>query len=143
MKLASIDRLFPSLVSRILVAAVLGSGLIAAAGCPASSGKPVVQQPPTGGDPLLTADGKHFAASRTYQGECMPAGSRGGCYSITLEPDGTYRHVLLDAAVTGKYAIAVDEVSLTPDGDMPPQTMTLSADRSRLGDFAYQPPSAD
>lgn len=134
---------FDRILSRVLVAAVLGTGLIAAAGCPSSAAKPVVQQPPTGGDPLFTADGKHFAASRTYQGECMPAGSRGGCYSITLEPDGSYRHVLLDAAVSGTYAIAGDDVSLTPDGDMPPQTMTLSADRSRLGDFAYQAPSAD
>ena len=138
MKLASIDRLFPSLVSRILVAAVLGSGLIAAAGCPVSSGKPVVQQPPTGGDPLLTADGKHFAASRTYQGECMPAGSRGGCYSVTLDPDGTYRHMLLDAAMRGTYVIDGDQVTLTPDGDTDVQTMTLSADRLRLGDFVYE-----
>lgn len=87
---------------------------------------------------MLTADGKHFAASRTYQGECMPAQSRGGCYSITLEPDGSYRQMLLDAAVTGTYVIEGDQVSLTPGGDMPPATMTLSADRTKLDDYQYQ-----
>jgi hypothetical protein len=105
--------------------------------CPAGSPKP----PPTPtqpSDPLLTADGQHFAASRTYQGECMPAQSRGGCYSFTFAPDGTYRQMLLDAAVTGTYVIAGDSVSLTPDGDMPPATMTLSSDRTKLDDYTYQ-----
>ena len=99
-------------------------------------------QTPPAGDPLLTADGHHFAASRTYQGECMPAGSRGGCYSVTLEPDGTFRHWLLDAAVTGTYSIDGDQVALTPNGGAEPSTMTLSADRTKLDDFVYQPASA-
>ena len=132
MNLLSIDRV----VSRLVLAAALGAGIVGAAGCPGPSGKPAVEQP--GGDPLLTADGKHFAASRTYQGECMPAGSRGGCYTITLHPDGTYSHMLLDAAMSGTYVIDGDQVTLTPDNDTDVQTMTLSPDRLRLGDYAYQ-----
>ena len=98
---------------------------------------PAVQPPAS--DPLLTTDGQHFAATRTYQGECAPAGGRGGCYTITLEPDGSYRHVLLDAAVTGTYVITGAAVHLTPSGDMPPATMTLSADRTHLDEFVLQP----
>ena len=96
---------------------------------------------PPAPDPMLTADGQHFAVSRTYQGECAPAGSRGGCYSVSLEPDGSYRHMLLDAPISGTYAIAGDKVNFTPAGAAPPSTMTLSADRTRLDDYVYQPPT--
>ena len=125
----------------MLFALAVSSSLLA--GCPArpATPPPTTQEPPAG-DPTVTADGKHFAASRTYQGECMPAGSRGGCYSVTLEPDGQYRHVLLDAAITGSYEIAGDQVTLTPSGDAQPHTMTLSPDRLRLDDFVYQPATA-
>lgn len=128
------------LSSSLLALAVSSLALLTA--CPARSTTP--EPPPTqpGGDPLLTADGRHFAASRTYQGECMPAQSRGGCYSFTFAPDGTYRQMLLDAAVTGTYVISGDQVALTPDGDMPPATMTLSPDRTKLDDYAYQAPTA-
>lgn len=125
---------------RLLVPAALAVATLASAGCPSRAvtpaPPPVVQQP-TDGD--LTADGKHFAVSRVYKGECMPAGSRGGCYSITLEPDGHYRNWLLDAAISGTYEIAGAEVRFTPEGDAPPSTMTLSGDRSKLDDYTYEP----
>ena len=129
---------FTSLVSRSLLVAGLAVSSFAACG---SLKAPATSEPqPLAHDPLVDTSG-HFVASRTYQGECMPAGSRGGCYSITLEPDGSYHQVLLDATVSGTYAIAGDDVHLTPAGDMPPATMTLSADRSHLGDYVYQPPA--
>lgn len=134
MKLASV-------VHRALTLVTLGAALVVGAGCPArkvvAPPPPTIQQPT--GDAALTADGKHFAMTRKYQGECMPAGSRGGCYWISLEPDGSYQHMLLDAAVRGTYEIKGDQVELTPTGEMPPQAMTLSADRTKLGDFEYQP----
>lgn len=129
---------------------LLASSLALVAGCPAHTVEPAptpeVAPPPevvpppvqAGTDPLLTADG-HFAVARTYKGECAPAGSRGGCYSITLEPDGHFRHMLLDAAVSGTYVVKGDAVNLTPEGAMPPSSMPLSADRTRLGDYVYQP----
>lgn len=119
------------------------------AGCPARSvapppmapevNAPPSPTPPASTDPLLTADGRRFAAERTYQGECAPPGSRGGCYSITLDPDGRFRHMLLDAAMTGSYEIVGDEVRLTHDGEAPPTTWILSADRTRLGEYVYLP----
>ena len=134
MKLADIVR-------RTVLAITLGSSLVLAAGCPAGGGPPPppVVQPPTDADPLLTTDGRHFAAVRTYKGECMPAQSRGGCYSVTLQPDGQFRNVLLDAAIIGTYVIDGNAVHLTPSGAAPPSTMTLSADRNRLDDFVYEP----
>lgn len=123
-----------------LVSAALAAAALAAAGCPSRAvtpaPPPVVQQPT---DSDLTADGKHFAVSRVYKGECMPAGSRGGCYSITLDPDGHYRNWLLDAAISGTYEIAGAEVRFTPEGDAPPSTMTLSADRTTLDDYRFEP----
>lgn len=118
---------------------------LSAAACIVHTGKPRPAPGPTqpAGDPVLSADGTHFAASRTYQGECAPAGSRGGCYSITLEADGSYRQVLLDAAITGTYAISGSTVSLTPGGAAPPSTMTLSPDRTKLDDYVYQPPTPE
>lgn len=124
--------------SKLWLLAAAVSSTIALAGCPA---KKVAAPPTTGevaGDPLLTADGHHFAQTRFYKGECMPAGTRGGCYSVTLNPDGTYSHMLLDAAVTGTYSIDGDQVALTPNGGAEPSTMTLSADRLKLGDFVYE-----
>ncbi len=119
------------------------ASLAVVAGCPQRSvapAPPAIEQPaPASSDPLLTADGLRVSASRTFQGECAPAGSRGGCYSVTLEPDGRFRHMLLDAAITGTYVVEGDLVRLTPDGEAPPSTMRLSADRTRLGDYVHTP----
>jgi hypothetical protein len=40
---------------------------------------------------------------------------------------------------SSRYALKGDAVNLTHDGPMEPATMVLSADRTRLGDYAYQP----
>lgn len=130
-----------TLLRSVLVAA---ASLSLAACIVHTNGGPATPPPgdrPATPDPMLTTDGQHFAASRTYQGECAPAGSRGGCYSVSLEPDGSYRHMLLDAPITGTYVIAGDKVNFTPAGAAPPSTMTLSADRTRLDDYVYQPPT--
>jgi hypothetical protein len=98
----------------------------------------VTAPPPSGGE--LTADGKHFAVERTYKGECAPAGSRGGCHTITLRPDGTMRNFLFDAAILGTYEITGNVVALTgSDASMPVEKLTLSADRTRLGELQLQP----
>ena len=132
-----------SVLSRPVLAASVAA-LALSAGCVLTSTKapppPTTVPPPPAADPMLTADGQHFAAARTYLGECAPAGSRGGCYSVTFAPDGSYSHVLLDAAITGTYVIAGAQVHFTPSGAAPAQTMTLSADRTKLDDFVYQPP---
>lgn len=127
-----------SALRRLVVATTLLAPL-ALTGCPARAvtppPAPVVHPPTT--DPMMAADGKHFAMTRLYKGQCV--GGRGGCYSVTLEPDGSFRNMLLDAAITGSYVIAGDEVQLTPNGGALPSTMTLSADRTRLDDFVYEP----
>lgn len=64
--------------------------------------------PPPGGAstaPAVAADGKHFVAEVEYLGECMPGGSRGGCYRFAFSPDGHARHLLLDAWDEGTYRI--------------------------------------
>ena len=133
MKHAAISTVRLALASLLLAGACHGSSTVTT---PTTGNQPPVTQ---SGDPLLAADGKHFAADRTYKGECMPAGSRGGCYSITLDPDGHYRNWLLDAAISGTYEIAGAEVRFTPEGDAPPSTMTLSADRTTLDDYRFEP----
>ena len=50
---------------------------------------PAKQEPATS---VLAMDGKHVAAERVYEGRCAPKGSRGGCITITLRPDGTYKN---------------------------------------------------
>lgn len=92
----------------------------------------------TAGDGALTADGRHFAAERVYQGECAPPGTRGGCHTLTLRPDGSFRNWLFDAGLEGSYVIEGDSVVLTPSGAAPPERLTLSADRTRVGDLTLQ-----
>jgi hypothetical protein len=84
----------------------------------------------------LGPDGKHVAAERVYEGRCAPAGSRGGCVTITLRPDGTYRNFLYDAAIDGTYTI-VDH-TLTLNGPSGNETMTFSADWEKLDDLALK-----
>ena len=100
---------------------------------------PPTATPPTPGREL-TPDGKHFATERIYQGKCAPAGSRGGCHTLTLRPDGTFRNFLYDAAILGSYEIRGNEVTLTGrDASMPAEQLTLSADRTQLGDLVLAP----
>jgi hypothetical protein len=72
---------------------------------PGSTGEEPHAPPTAAGAPALSADGKHFAADTKYQGECAPAGSRGGCYALTFHPDGRAEHLLLDATESGTYRI--------------------------------------
>ena len=104
--------------------------LLTAAAC-GSSPPPSTPPPPPAGDALLGPDGHHVAKERVYEGDCMPGGTRGGCHTVTLRPDGTYRNFLFDAAMDGTYSIDGTIVSLKgPDPD--PITMTLSADGTKL-----------
>ena len=67
----------------------------------------------------------------------MPAGTRGGCHTVTLRPDGTYRNFLFDAGMDGTYSIDSSVVSLKgPDRE--PITMTLSADGTKLDSLALK-----
>ena len=71
----------------------------------------------------------------------MPAGSRGGCHTITLRPDGSYRNFLFDAAMEGTYTIAGSAVTLVASDPAMTQTLTLSADGTMLDTFALKPAS--
>ncbi len=133
----------PSILFSILVAAPL-------AGCVASSTSggtgPTVndhRDEGSGETPAatgLSADGRFVAIERLYKGDCAPAGSRGGCHTITLMPDGTYRNFLYDAVITGAYEIKDGVVTLKAVADgVVDQTLPLSADLSMLGEFVYQP----
>ena len=82
-------------------------------------------------------DPHHVDAERTYEGDCMPAGSRGGCHTITLRPDGTFRNFLFDAAMTGTYSI--DGTTVTLKGPSEPIVMTLSDDGKKLDTLALKP----
>ncbi|MEZ4366109.1 MAG: hypothetical protein R2939_07450 [Kofleriaceae bacterium] len=90
--------------------------------------------PPPPTRPGLSADGRHLAVDRTFRGRCAPAGSRGGCYEITLRADGSYRNLLYDAAIEGSYEISGAIVTLACEGGEP-QQLELAPDLSRLGDL--------
>jgi hypothetical protein len=94
----------------------------------------------SGSGSILGADGTHVAVERTYVGHCAPPGSRGGCLTITLRPDGTYRHVFYDAAIEGTYTISGNTVTLSGPSSGEGETMTLSADGTRLGEMMLRPP---
>ena len=129
-------------------AALLASSACGPAPAPASPGPGSGSgsaTPPAPVTPGLTADGKHLATEREFVGPCAPAGSRGGCHSFTLSPDGSYRNMLYDAAITGTYEIkdgAVHLSAATPEAPTP-DPLTLSADLTRLSDdtneFVYTP----
>jgi len=105
---------------------------------PTTAAAPPAPPPAPSGDGMLTADGRHFAATRVYKGECAPAGSRGGCHTLTLNPDGSYRNWLFDAAILGTYQIEGDAVLLTPSGPAAPERLALSPDRTRLGELTLE-----
>lgn len=109
---------------------------VAACGSPKSA--PTTTPPPPTGDGVLGPDGHHVAKERVYEGDCMPAGTRGGCHRVTLLPDGTFINFLFDAAMNGTYSIDGATVSLQgPDPE--PITMTLSADGKRLDTLDLKP----
>lgn len=105
---------------------------------PASSaGLPVV----TATKPGLAVDGKHFAAEVMFEGECMPAGSRGGCYRFVFSPDGRARHLLLDAWDTGTYRIEGDAIiyrSAAP-GSQDDRMESTDGFRTLSGGYRYMP----
>ncbi len=107
------------------------------AACGSSPPKAAPPPPPSAGDGLLGPDGHHVATERVYEGDCMPAGTRGGCHTVTLRPDGTYRNFLFDAGMDGTYSIDGAVVSLK--GPDQPITMTLSADGTKLDSLALKP----
>jgi hypothetical protein len=112
--------------------------LLTATACGSSHPMPAPPPPPPAGDGLLGPDGHHVAKERVYEGDCMPAGTRGGCHTVTLRPDGTYRNFLFDAGMDGTYSIDNSVVSLKgPDPE--PITMTLSADGTKLDSLALKP----
>jgi hypothetical protein len=125
----------------ILLVAVLGCG---GPNTSTKTSEPMVPTPtepasPTQNDGTFTADGRHFAAERVYEGNCAPAGSRGGCYRLTLRPDGSMEYFMLDAAVTGTYEIAGDTLTFTPtDGQA--QQLAISADRTMVGELKLKTP---
>ncbi len=88
---------------------------------------------------LLTPDGRHFATERIYEGNCAPAGSRGGCHTITLRPDGTYRNFLYDAAIDGSYVISGSTVKLTGSDPSMTEELALAPDGSQLGELPLKP----
>ncbi len=92
---------------------------------------------PTETTDFLSPDGARVATVRVYEGDCMPAGSRGGCHSITLRPDGTARNFLFDAAVDGTYTIAGGNVTITGN-DTVFEPLPLSADGKTLGSLTLK-----
>lgn len=95
---------------------------------------------PTQGEPIpvLSADGTRVRAERVYVGDCAPVGSRGGCHTITLRPDGTYRNFLYDAAIDGTYVISGGMVKLTASDPTLTEALPLSADGNELGTMKLQ-----
>lgn len=104
------------------------------AGPEAESPEPQGQGP--GQEPGV--EGAHVTAEVVYKRDCAPPGSRGGCHTITLHPDGRYTEWLYDAVTGGTYTIDGDQVALsgaTPELD---RVLTLSADRTQLGEFQLE-----
>lgn len=84
------------------------------------------------------ADPHHVTAETTYEGDCMPAGSRGGCHTVTLRTDGTYRNFLFDAVMEGTYSIDGDVLTMNGPSNEPIK-MTFSEDRSKLDNLVLKP----
>jgi hypothetical protein len=114
--------------------------LVACGGAtPAPQPQPDPQPQPQPADPVLSDDGHHVRVDRVYEGQCMPAGTRGGCHTITLKADGTYENFLFDAMIRGTYEIQDHVVTLSGQGTDTPEQLTLSDDFGMLGDLPYKP----
>jgi hypothetical protein len=85
---------------------------------------------------IVGPGGKHVATERVYEGKCAPPGSRGGCITITLRPDGTYKNFLYDAAIEGTYSIS--DHTLTLEGPAASEHMTFSPDYEKLDELALK-----
>lgn len=108
------------------------------AACGGHAAPPVATPPASTPPSLLSADGAHFADERVYEGDCAPAGSRGGCHTITFRPDGTQRNFLFDAAIDGHYTIHGATVSIVgPDPQMH-DDLPLSPDGKTLGSLTLK-----
>ncbi|MBL8601662.1 MAG: hypothetical protein JNK72_07050 [Myxococcales bacterium] len=124
-------------LARALTVGLLLTACQPAAAPPSTVGPATLPATPLPG-PERTADRRHFAATLRYQGECMPAGSRGGCYLFEFEPNGDASHVLLDARLGGTYRLDGDTVifeSTAPDST--PSRLTL-VDQGRALSNGYR-----
>jgi len=124
--IANRDNLCAMLIRWMLIA-----GIAACSAAPDPTTTPVA--PPVRAGDVLGPDGTHVASERVYQGECSPPGSRGGCHTVTLRPDGTYRNFLFDAAIEGTYRIEGRTVTLRGPDPGASEQATLSADGTMLG----------
>ena len=136
----------PGAIGSLGLALALALGVPACGGARGAGATPGTTAP--GGGPgapaagfggLLAADGTRVAAEVVFQGDCAPAGSRGGCHTITLRPDGSYRNFLYDAAIDGTYTITGAVVRLTGPDPALIEELTLSADGTHLGEMVRQP----
>ena len=93
---------------------------------------------PTPTPDYLSSDGTRVRAERVYEGDCMPAGTRGGCHTITLRPDGSYRNFLFDAAVEGSYVITGSIVKVTATEPAMTEELELSPDGTKLGSLTLK-----
>jgi len=128
------------LLAMCLALAACGEKSPAPPAAPANGAtSPTTTAPPSSIASLLGPGGKHFAAERVYKGQCAPPGSRGGCITITLRPDGTYRHVHYDMVLDGTYTVSGTTVSLS--GAVPGEgdEMTLAPDGRMLGELPLEP----
>ena len=82
-------------------------------------------------------DRKTVIAETVYKGQCAPAGSRGGCHTLTLRPDGTFTEWMYDAGLDGTYTIQGTTVTLT-GGDSATRTLEMSADGKKIGEFTLE-----
>jgi hypothetical protein len=132
-------------MTRWLCIVMLATGCSAGSGAPRTSEAVTPSQPgrPSSGEdtatPSPSPEGSFVTEDMVYQGTCAPPGSRGGCHSITLHPDGRYTEWLYDAATGGTYTIDGDTVTLTASTPEMSRTLTFSADRSQLGELTRKP----
>ncbi len=120
--------------SRLVVAWLLVWLAVIACGPKSSSSTTAAGPTPA---PMLGPSGIHFATERVYMGDCAPAGSRGGCHSITFRPQGTYCNMLYDAAIDGTYKVAgqaggMAVIMTASDPDMT-QELALTEGGTKLG----------